>query len=260
MIEKILTLSNSRYFQVLLYKTYADLIAESKRYYLSFLWWIVEPALELGTYYLVFGIFFKRETEHYVPFLFVGILLWRWFHSSVSAGGNSILMNKGLMNQVHLPKVIFPTVVILTSTVKFVFAFIIFFIFFRIYGLPVGWAYLSLPVLFAVQFVLIMAVAYLIAAFMPFFPDLKIIIDNVLRILLFLSGVFFAISSVSPKYQFFLRLNPMAILIEQSRNVLLENQWPDFIALLYVLIFGLLMLWISYSLLRRYCRLYPKVI
>ena len=130
--------SLSRYFDLVLYKTYADLRAESARTYVGFLWWIVEPALNMCVLYLVFGVIMKRGTEDFVPFLFAGVVPWRWFATAVNHGASSIVLAKSLMLQVDLPKLVFPIVSVLTDSVKFLVVFVVLLMFLWLYGFGVG--------------------------------------------------------------------------------------------------------------------------
>lgn len=258
-LQRLLALPRSRYLQVVLYKTYADLVSETQRFYIGYLWWIIEPIIDMCVYYLLFGILFKNRTPDFVPFLFVGILTWRWFQSSLMIAASSILSSKGLMNQVYLPKIIFPTVALLTNTFKFIVAFSLLLGFCQIYGLPIGVTYTALPLLLLVEFLFIVGTSYIIAGLVPFFPDLRVIVQHSLQVIFYLSGIFFAISSLPERFQPYLRLNPMASLIEGFRQILLHGLWPDFSALAIIGIFSLVLIFSGFFLLRRFDSIYPKV-
>src|SRR6516225_8139492 len=60
--------------ELILFSTYAELRAERSRSYLGLLWWIVEPAMNMGVYYLVFAVIFNMGGPDYVAFLLV--VLW----------------------------------------------------------------------------------------------------------------------------------------------------------------------------------------
>jgi hypothetical protein len=122
-------------------------------------------------------------------------------------------------------------VTILTDLAKFGFVLALLLIFLWISGFGVGITYLALPLLIISQLMLITALAWFVAALVPFLPDLKILVDHILQITFFLSGIFFAGSSIPEQYQFYFYLNPMANLIEGYRDILMHNQWPDWSAL-----------------------------
>jgi lipopolysaccharide transport system permease protein len=105
--------------ELILFSTYAELRAERARSYLGLLWWVIEPAMNMATFYLVFAVIFKTGSPDYVPFLLIGLTLWQWFKSCISHGGYSIWQQLPLIRQVKLPLQVFPSVQILTDTVKF---------------------------------------------------------------------------------------------------------------------------------------------
>lgn len=248
-----------RYIELVLYKTYADLRAETERTYLGFLWWIFEPIMYMTVFYVVFGVFMGHKTDHFVQFLLIGLTIWQWMKSCLSHGSESILASRGLMQHIHLPKVIFPTVLILTDTVKFIFIFTLLLCYLWLSGFPVGIEYLALPVVLLVQLLFIMAITYLLAAVVPFLPDLRFVVDNVLHAIFFASGIFFSAQAIPQNYHFYFYLNPMARLIEDYRRILMYNQWPNWENLLIVSIIAILGIILGVGLIRRFEYIYPKV-
>jgi len=252
-------LPHRHYVQLALYKSYAELKSEAARTYLSFLWWIVEPVLMMMVFYLVFGLLLHRFAEDFVPFLLVGLIVWRWFESSISAGGASILSNRPLMNQVYVPKVIFPIVSLLVNTFKFSVVFLLLVIFLQFYGKTATVAYWGLPLLLTTQFCLNIACAFFLAATIPLLPDLRIIVTNAMRVLFFLSGIFFATEKVPDPYREYLRLNPMFTLIENYRATLLMGNWPDFSPLAIIVLVASIVIACSVLLMMKLDRIYPRV-
>jgi lipopolysaccharide transport system permease protein len=49
----------------------------------------------------------------------------------------------------------------------------------------------------------------------------------VVNLAMFMSPVFYSVTSLSPEWQFWMNLNPLTVIIEQVRAVLLQGQWPD---------------------------------
>ena len=66
----------------------------------------------------------------------------------------------------------------------------------------------------------------LVAAVTPFVPDLRVLLDNGMRALLFMSGIFYDINTFQTPYKFVFEVNPVALLITNLRTVLLHNQFP----------------------------------
>lgn len=246
------------HLQLITYKAYIDLRSEAAKTSLGFLWWILDPLLFMIIFYVVFGLLMKRGTDNFLSFLLVGLVTWRWFQNTISHGANAILSGRGLIHQVYVPKLVFPLVVILTDLVKFSFVFIILLIYLYLAGFGIGWPYLALPLVLVVQLTLIIGLTLLVAALIPFLPDLKFLTDHILHILFFISGIFFAGSSIGEQYQPYFYLNPMANLIESYRNILISNTWPNWKALAIIAGLGTTLILCGSRLIKRNDYLYPK--
>ncbi len=251
---------STRYRDLILYKTLADLRAEAARTYIGFLWWIFDPLIFMMILYVVFGLLLKQGTPDFVPFLLVGLVSWRWFQNTITHSATSILEGRGLMQQVHVYKIMLPLVVILTDLVKFGIVLILLLIYLWLAGFSIEWTYIALPILLLTQFLLILGLTLLVAAFVPFAPDLKYLVEHSLQILFYFSGVFFPGSSIPENYQTYFYLNPMASIIEAYRDILMYHKWPNWLALALVSLLGLAISILMYNWLMRNDHLYPKLV
>lgn len=214
-------------FELILYKTYADLKAEAARSYLGLLWWIIEPVLYLCAFYILFVLVMQRGGPDFVPTFLCGAVVWKWFDSAIKGGSHAIGAHRGLLQQVYVQKFIFPIIAVLGSTSRFIPVFLIFTIFLLLYGISVQITWLAAPMLILTQLCLVLSLAMLVGAITPFLPDLKAVIDNGMMVLFFISGVFFNINEVHEPLKSYLLLNPMAGLIDEYRNIMLRGIWPD---------------------------------
>lgn len=252
--------SANRYPELILYKAIADLRAEAARTYVGMLWWVLDPIIFMAIFYLVFAVLLHGGTQNYVQFLLIGLIPWRWFQSTVMHGANAIASGQDLMRQVYLPKVIFPLVVVLSDLFKFMVVLVLILAFLWSSGFPPNSAYLALPLVLILELLLIMGLAQLLAALVPFLPDLMIAIDHVLQLLFFLSGIFFDASRIPEAFRLYFYLNPMAALIASYRSILLHGQWPSMNMLLWVTLLSLATNLVAWRVLRHCDRLYPKLV
>jgi lipopolysaccharide transport system permease protein len=251
---------SKKFLDLLIFKTRANLSAEISKYYLNYFWWVLEPVLTMGVFYVVFGIFLNQGTEHFAAFLLVGLTAWNWFNRTIMNAAGSIQGGYGLMMQVNIPKIFFPTEVFLRDGFKHLFVVGLLVVFLLIYPTPLHASWLALPLLLVVQGVLVLGAAVLCAALVPFLPDLKFIIGTALTLMFFGSGIFFDIESVVlPEHRGILYLNPMAGLIDAYRDILIQGQWPDWAYLMKVFLASLLLLAASTALVRRFDHIYPRV-
>lgn len=249
-----------RLLQLLLYKSYAELRAENARLRIGALWWILEPVLHMLVFYVVFAVLLERRTEDFVWFLLTGQVVWRWFQQTVMQGGDAIYRNRNLMQQVYVPKSFFPSVSLLSQSCKFLATFAILVGLLWLFGFAPNAAYAMLPVVLAVSFLLIAGVAYLVAALMPFLPDMKILLENGLRALMFLSGIFFSGRDLPEPVQTYFFMNPLAALLQAYRDILLDGRYPEWGHLLPAATLALVAIAVGKAILRRFDQLYPRVV
>jgi lipopolysaccharide transport system permease protein len=248
------------YLEIIWYKALAELRAEAARSFLGFLWWIFEPIIYMAAFYVVFGLIFERGGTGFVPFLLCGLVAWKWFASTVTSAANSIPANAGLMQQVYLPKHVFPAIVLVVNTIKFLVVLGLLLIFLVVYGYAPSAAWLGLPALLLVQCLFIAAIVGLVSSIVPFVPDFKLLLDNAIMLLFFVSGVFFDIRAVPEYLRFVLKLNPMVGIIDGYRAILIDGHWPNGPYLGLVIAFSLAGIWLADRILTRYDRIYPKVL
>ena len=241
------------------HKSVADLMAESARAMLGILWWVVEPILYMAVFYFVFSVGFRSGGNDFVAFLLTGLVAWKWFQSCIGSSTMALVGNQGLMSQVYLPKWSLVAMVVLTNTFKFVFVLVLFFVYLMLSGYrpSLTWFYI-VPMLLSLL-VLICGLASVSAFTACFIPEVKLVVDNGLMLLFFISGIFFDISAREAGVRETLLLNPLAGWIINFRQVLLHGMPPDFTNLLVVLACGLVSLVIGLTLLHRFDRLIAKV-
>jgi lipopolysaccharide transport system permease protein len=240
------------------YRVKSELTAETARTYLSYVWWLLEPILTIAVFYVVFGMLFDRGGEGFVSFLLVGVTAWFWFQNSVSKSVASIRRETRLMSQVYVPKYAFPFTAVTFMLFKHLFVIAVLLGVLMLIETPsITWIFYLL--VFVVQFILIMGISVIVAAVVPFIPDLMLVIPPLLRLTMFLSGVFYSQAMIPPEYVPYFRYNPMAGLIMEYRKVMLLEQYPDFIYLFKVAFISTLILVFGLWLLAKLDRVYPRL-
>lgn len=227
-------------FELIRVKAFLNLRSEAAINYLSYAWWVLEPLMHMGIYYLVFGLLLARGTENYVAFLLTGLIPWLWFSRTISHATNSIVQGRGLMNQVHLPKIFFPMVFLLQDSVKQVFVFLLLIIFLIFYGTPPTVYWLGIIPVAIIQLLVTFVGASIVAVLIPFVRDLNFLIPTIVQFIFFCSGIFYSYERISPKHQDLFFLNPFAVLLKNYRDLLLNQKWPDWFALAKIGLFSLI--------------------
>jgi len=254
------TSSFSHYRRFVFVKVAANLRSEAVRNYLSYIWWFLEPLLHMVTYYLVFGLLLRRGTDDFVVFLLAGLIPYLWFSRTISHGMLSIVHGRGLMMQVHLPKIIFPTIVILHDAVKQSVIFTILLAFIVVYGINASPSWLAFPLIVLAEFLFITACCYLVAAIIPFLPDFNFLVTAGLQLLLFCSGVFYDIEMIAPDHRRIFYMNPMANLLQNYREILMYHNWPDWYSMAVISGCSILVICCMWIIIRRLDHIYPRVV
>ena len=64
--------------------------ADAARYYLGYVWWLLEPLLFVAVFYVVFQVILGTRTENFLVFLICGKFTFIWFSKSVTQASRSI--------------------------------------------------------------------------------------------------------------------------------------------------------------------------
>jgi lipopolysaccharide transport system permease protein len=228
-----------RYWDIIVYRTYAELKSEAQLSYMGYVWWVLEPLLNTVLFFVIMAAILGQSSKDIFSFLLVGSIIWQWLNASLLGAANSIVDAGGMLKQIYLPKAVLPLISIFTCTWKFMFIFLLLLICVWASGHPPTAAYACLPLLLLLEFLVIVAFTLPLAAIMPYFPDARVAVDALLRSMLLISGIFFPASQLPPAYRVYFHLNPMADLIEAFRTVLLDGGWPRWYLMEYVALLSL---------------------
>jgi lipopolysaccharide transport system permease protein len=217
----------ARYTNIIVFKAYANIKADIEKTYLGCLWWILEPLLQTAIFFVVFTHILMIRTEKFVVFLFVGMTIYNYFSKALNQGSAALVDNAPLMRQIYLPKPMFVFVMLGNLTWKFLFSLVILFPLVWFGGGTVTWSYLALPLLLFLQIWLAAGLVLPLAAMIPYFPDGQTVLITVTSVGMWVSGVFYTVDKVPEHLRGWFYLNPVAVLIEAYRSILLYGQWPD---------------------------------
>jgi lipopolysaccharide transport system permease protein len=218
----------SQYFRLIDVQARMALRADASRNYLGYLWWLLEPLLFVGVFYVVFNLILDFRKADFLVFLMCGKFAFIWFSKAVIQASNSIVANKGLVGKINVPKTLFPMAAIQESLYKQAAVFTLLFAVLLLWGYPITltWAWL-VPVI-AVQYLMIVACSFVGACLICMLRDFSMIIPLVMTFLLFTSGIFWDVRGLDDpaKTELILAVNPLAFILDAYRQVLMYEQAP----------------------------------
>lgn len=215
-----------------------DLKVQYERSMLGLGWAIAVPLLQLITYSLVFRRLLAVQVPNYPSFVFVGVLVWGWFQTSLTQSAGLITGSKSLVLQPRFPLTLLPHVTVGVRLFHFLVALPLLFSLLWWEGLRPAWSWCAIPALLAIQYILTVGLAYPLASLNVVVRDTQHVVGVILQLVIFVTPVFYSHRSIPDHLQVWWHLNPMAGLIGAWRQVLLEGRWPDPWGLLAILLVG----------------------
>lgn len=225
-----------------------DMKLRYKRSLLGVAWSLLNPLAQLLVFSLIFRLVIPLGIPNYAAFLFTGLLAWNWFQSSLYAATGAIVDNRELICRPGFSAVILPVVTVATNFIHYLFALPVLMVFLWMNGTALQSTALVLPVIFVVQFLFTLSLAYFVATVHVTFRDTQYLLGIVLLLGFYLSPVFYDASAIPERFQVVYRLNPMVMLINAYRQILLQGQLPQGIDLLALSLISAGMLWISHRI------------
>lgn len=218
-------------------KARLNLKAEANRYQLHYLWWVIEPLLLIIVYYVVFAVLLGDREDNYVPYLISSVIPFQWFAKTIEQSANSIVLGRGLMNQIKVSPLFFPISIIVQNAGKQLPVFIVLGVLLPIGGtIPTIHWLVILPIII-LQLIFMLIVCCLVAMIIPFMHDLLNLVPLIVRFTLFCSGVFYTLEVIPEHWHSVFLMNPIANLLHQYRLILVDGQWPDWFWISYLIVF-----------------------
>jgi ABC-type polysaccharide/polyol phosphate export permease len=223
---------------------------------LGIAWYVVNPLVLMGAYYLLFGVLFPpAQIEDFPLFLMVGLVIWLFFAQSLLGAASSLLDQGSLIRKARFPRETLPAAVVTVQFVTFaVLLALVAVVVFAVRG-TIAPPLVLLPFLLAALYAFTLGLALAVAVLHAYFRDVAPILSAVLLPWFFLSPIFFRPDDVTRDHQWAADLltwaNPIAPFIESVRDVVYAGAWPDGFAVLYVVGIALFALAGGLALFRR---------
>ncbi|MFT6955220.1 MAG: lipopolysaccharide transport system permease protein [Halieaceae bacterium] len=206
-----------------------SLRADASKYYLGYIWWILEPLLYVLVFYVVFNVILDSKRADFLIFLMCGKLPFIWFSKSVTQASNSIVGNKGLIGKINITKTLFPMAIVQEGLYKqvAVFALLIAVLIFYGYSVSVTWLWL-IPVII-VNYLMIVACSLVGAALVCVVRDFSMLISLGMIFLMFTSGLFWDVHALADPEMtsLVLTFNPLAFILDCYRQIFMYQATPD---------------------------------
>ena len=204
-----------------------EVVVRYRGSYFGILWSFINPLFMLTIYTFVFSVIFKArwneqsdsKTE-YALILFAGLLVFNLFSECITKAPSLILSNVNYVKKVVFPLEILPWVTLYSAIFHMAISLFVWLIAYVIFfGTPQATIF-YLPIVVIPLVFMIMGISWVLASLGVYLRDIGQIIGIFVSALMFLSPIFYRISSIPEKYQSWMLFNPLTIPVEEIRNCL----------------------------------------
>lgn len=250
-----------KYFKYIMYATKSNLKSEVANSYLNWLWWILDPLCFMLVYTFIVEIVFKTKEPFFPVFVLVGLTVWNFFNVCINSSVKLVANNKAIVDKVYVPKYVLTLVKMFTNMFKMFISWGLILIMMIIFKVPYTLFMLQfLPVLI-VLFILSFGISTILMHFGVFVEDLSNVMNIILKLVFYLSGIFYAIPTRLPEpfNRLLLNLNPVALIIDSFRKTFLYGKFVNYRMLGAWLIVGIILSIIGIKTIQKYENSYAKV-
>ena len=230
------------------------------------LWWVLDPALQMGVYYVLVGIILKRSEPAYPLFLFAAILPWKWFSTCLADSTSSIRLREKVLRQIAFPQIVLPIATMTASLASFTFGLIPLLALYLFYPDRLTAWILLLPVVAVVQLLWTLPFAVLLSASNVFFRDVGNLVGHLLRLWFYLSPGLFSVERIReiadrhPPLSLLVDANPFTWLFGAYRDLLYYGRAPDWVVLGVLALASLPVSFVAIHIFRRVSPSFVKVL
>lgn len=192
------------------------------------LWHLLNPALQITVFWLIFGVVLKtnRGVDNFIPFLSVGIFAYQFAQRSTMAGASSIRKNRGLITIISFPRVLLPMTSTAVEALAALPTFGVMFIVVFASGEQVRWTWLLVAPTLVALTLFNLGLAMVAARAANRIADIQQLLPFLFRLGFYASGVLFNVSSYveQPKYRLLFEANPLYCFIQINRSFVLGSE------------------------------------
>lgn len=212
--------------ELLYFLVWRDIKVQYAQTALGASWAIVQPLLTMVIFTIVFGRLAKIPSDGvpYSVFSLTALIPWMYFSNAFSTASASLVNSGNLITKVYFPRLIIPTVSVLSGLVNFAVSCVVLAIMMAWYHVtPSVHALVMIPAMILLMVLTSIGVGSWLAAVYIEYRDVRHIVPFLVQIWMYISPVVYPLSLVPAKYRLLYSLNPMAGIIQTFRVVLLRT-------------------------------------
>ncbi len=247
--------------------TVREVVGRYRGSLMGLLWSFFHPVLLLAVYTFVFGVVFKarwttqeESRSEFALVLFAGLLVYNLFAECLTRAPTLVLSNVSYVKRVVFPLEILPWISLGSALFHLLISLLVWLLFYlSVVGLP-PLTLLFLPLVLLPLLALTLGFCWFLASLGVYLRDVGQVIGIVTTMLMFLSPILYPASALPANWQAWLFLNPLTLVIEQSRDVMIWGKVPNWYSLAVFTVISILCAWLGFAFFQKTRRGFADVI
>jgi len=228
-----------------------------RRYYndkLGLAWALLNPLFTVSIYYYVFTKILNRVSEginNYAIFLFSGIIFWMAFVEMMRKGMATLLQKRYIIQNIKVNKEDLYISTSISITFALFFNIIAYLFMVILFGGNISMKIFFLPLLIANVFLLGTGIGMLLSIIYLYMRDLSHLIDILIMLGFWTSGIFFKAELIKEKAILLYYLNPFIGIIDNVRKITLYNEHPNLITMNINIVVGIFVYIVGFRVMKK---------
>ena len=234
--------------------TKREVIGRYRGSVLGILWSFFNPILMLSVYTFVFSVVFKarwngtsESKSEFAIVLFAGMIVYSLFAETINRAPMLIVANVNYVKKVVFPLEILPLIALGSTLFHTAVSTIVWMFFYAAIHGSLQWTSLIFPLVLLPLAMSTLGLSWFLASLGVYLRDVAQTVSIFTTIMMFLSPVFFSITSVPESFRPFMNANPLTFIIEQSRDVLIWGRLPDWPIFALYACAGITIAWLGFA-------------
>lgn len=217
-------------------------------------WSLISPFLMLCVYTFAFGSVLggrwpgvQSGHDSFAMIVFVGLIVHGLFAECFNRAPALIVSNPNFVKRVIFPLEILPWPMLISALFHTLMNVLVFVLVRLALDGQFSWTIVLLPLVLLPLAVLLLGLSWLLTSLGVYLRDVAQVTGVISTALLFLSSALIPVQSVAESYRWMFRFNPLTPIIDQARNVMLWNRWPDWVVLGEYLLGATIVAYVGYA-------------
>lgn len=248
-----------QYRRLILQMAGREVVGRYKGSVMGLLWSFLTPLFMLAVYTFVFSVVFKarwttsadESKGDFAVLLFAGMIVHGLFAEVLNRAPTLILANVNYVKKVVFPLEILPVISMCTALFHSAISLLVLVCAIVFVNGQFHATMLLVPLIVLPYIMFVQGLAWVLASLGVYLRDVGQTIGIITMVMLFMSPVFFPVSSLPVEMRPLMEANPLTFIIEQVREVLIWGHLPDWMGLARYSLMSLITVWVGYAWFQR---------